>query len=382
MLKLMRDKSNTESRVSLKIHTREELEEIIKHERYRADRTGHEFSLVVFNIEHNDTEQKLRFLNNMMQRIRNIDEIGVFDNQTIGVILPDTDLKGAHTFALSTEKKLVSPEADFAYNVYSYPDAWFESESFISSINSIEPAGETGNPVPFRELHPHVESFIVARIPGWKRFLDITGSSIGLILCLPLLLLVAAYIKIVSPGPVFFRQERVGYKGKKFIFLKFRTMKHDNNQDFHKKHATDFINSDKTMEKLDTNDSRIIPGGKLLRKACIDELPQLINVLRGEMSLVGPRPCIPYEAEEYLQWHKNRFNILPGLTGLWQVSGKNDLTFKQMVRLDISYISRLSLWQDIKIIFLTIPAILDMILNSVKNKLKKKQNQKKRVIQD
>jgi lipopolysaccharide/colanic/teichoic acid biosynthesis glycosyltransferase len=127
------------------------------------------------------------------------------------------------------------------------------------------------------------------------------------------------------------------------------------------------------MEKLDNNDSRIIPGGRLLRKACLDELPQLINVIRGEMSLVGPRPCIPYEAEEYLQWHKNRFNILPGLTGLWQVSGKNKLTFKQMVRLDISYISNMSLWQDIKIILLTIPAILKMILESVKKKIRKKQ---------
>lgn len=370
MLKLMRDNKTAGRNIAARLNTTEELEEIIKHERYRADRTGLVFSLVVFNMENSGFRHKMDFMKKLSARARNIDEIGIFNNQTIGVVLPDTDLKGAHTFALNAENNFSSPDNKITYNVYSYPDSWFESESFISSVNNIGLSGDNSGPL--KDFHPNVESFIVARIPAWKRVIDIAGSAFGLILCMPLFMLVAVYIKIVSPGPVFFRQKRVGYKGKIFTFLKFRTMKHDNNEDLHKDHATDFIKSDKTMEKLDNDDSRIIPGGKLLRKACIDELPQLINVLRGEMSLVGPRPCIPYEAEEYLQWHKNRFNILPGLTGLWQVSGKNKLTFKQMVRLDISYISNLSLWNDIKIIFKTVPAILNMMLESVMKKLRKK----------
>ena len=126
------------------------------------------------------------------------------------------------------------------------------------------------------------------------------------------------------------------------------------------------------MEKLDNKkDPRIIFGGKIIRKACIDELPQLINVLRGEMSLVGPRPCIPYEAEEYLRWHTNRFNILPGCTGLWQVSGKNRLTFKQMIRLDISYANNMSFRNDIKILLRTAPAVIGYMLEAVFRKLKR-----------
>ena len=122
------------------------------------------------------------------------------------------------------------------------------------------------------------------------------------------------------------------------------------------------------MVKMDaTGDSRIIPLGKLLRSSGLDELPQLINVLKGEMSLVGPRPCLPYEAEKYLPWQQERFNAAPGLTGLWQVSGKNRTTFTRMMQLDIEYAQNKSLWLDLKIIFKTIPALLvqmsDMLLN-------------------
>ena len=116
------------------------------------------------------------------------------------------------------------------------------------------------------------------------------------------------------------------------------------------------------MVKLDTSDPRIIPGGRILRIGCIDELPQLWNVIIGDMSLVGPRPCIPYEAHEYLRWHTHRFDTIPGITGLWQVSGKNKLTFKQMIRLDIEYTNTISLWKDILILAKTPIEILKMIL--------------------
>jgi len=135
-----------------------------------------------------------------------------------------------------------------------------------------------------------------------------------------------------------------------------------NKKRFHGAHASSFIqNGDVPMEKLDNQDPRIIAGGKVIRKSCIDELPQLWNVIRGEMSLVGPRPCIPYEAEEYLRWHTHRFDTLPGLSGLWQISGKNKLTFKQMIRLDIAYCGHITLLGDIAIILRTPFAILSMM---------------------
>jgi lipopolysaccharide/colanic/teichoic acid biosynthesis glycosyltransferase len=118
------------------------------------------------------------------------------------------------------------------------------------------------------------------------------------------------------------------------------------------------------MEKLDDrNDPRVIRFGNLLRKTGLDELPQLFNVLRGEMSLVGPRPCLPYEAQNYQRWNFRRFDALPGITGLWQVNGKNRTTFKEMIRLDINYIEKASLWLDLKILFKTIPAIIDQVKN-------------------
>jgi lipopolysaccharide/colanic/teichoic acid biosynthesis glycosyltransferase len=158
-------------------------------------------------------------------------------------------------------------------------------------------------------------------------------------------------------------------------------MHQDNDEDFHSHHASDFITKmDVPMEKLDDRDPRIIPGGKILRKACVDELPQFWNVLRGDMSLVGPRPCIPYEAEEYLRWHAQRFDVMPGITGLWQVSGKNKLTFHQMISLDISYSRKLSLLTDVRILLLTFPAIMSMVSESVAGKLGIEQKQKKAYI--
>jgi lipopolysaccharide/colanic/teichoic acid biosynthesis glycosyltransferase len=130
----------------------------------------------------------------------------------------------------------------------------------------------------------------------------------------------------------------------------------------HKAYLKHLLQSETPMTKMDLNgDPRLIPLGALLRSAGLDELPQLINVLRGDMSLVGPRPCIPYEAEDYLPWQKERFNTLPGLTGLWQVSGKNQTTFNEMINLDIAYVRNKSLWLDIKIILRTVPALISQV---------------------
>jgi lipopolysaccharide/colanic/teichoic acid biosynthesis glycosyltransferase len=195
-------------------------------------------------------------------------------------------------------------------------------------------------------------------IPGWKRALDLTL----LLLTLPGLLLtgalVALLIKLCSRGPIFFRQTRVGYKGRDFICFKFRTMAVNADTESHRRHTQKLIKSQACMVKLDERkDPRLIPFGSGLRACGLDELPQLINVLRGEMSLVGPRPCIRYECEAYEPWHWQRFDAVPGLTGLWQVSGKNRTTFDQMVQLDIDYCKRMSLWLDLKIIARTLPAL-------------------------
>ena len=145
----------------------------------------------------------------------------------------------------------------------------------------------------------------------------------------------------------------------------------DSDPSSHRAHLRDLINSEEPMEKLDSRDDpRIIFGGRIIRKACLDEFPQLINVLKGGMSLVGPRPCLPYEVAEYVRWHKYRFDLLPGITGLWQVSGKNKLTFKQMIRLDISYCQNRSLWLDVKILLRTVPAIVGFVLEAVANTLR------------
>jgi lipopolysaccharide/colanic/teichoic acid biosynthesis glycosyltransferase len=195
--------------------------------------------------------------------------------------------------------------------------------------------------------------------PVWKRMMDILLSCAGLILLSPVFLVLAAIIKVTSPGPAFLKQERIGRHGKPFGFWKFRTMRVNADPGPHQNHLNELIAADTPMVKLDmANDPRVFPFGRILRNTCVDELPQLINVLRGEMSLVGPRPCLVYEANQYQDWHKRRFEAVPGMTGLWQVSGKNKTTFTEMIRLDIAYARNVSLMLDLKILLMTIPVIL------------------------
>jgi lipopolysaccharide/colanic/teichoic acid biosynthesis glycosyltransferase len=196
-------------------------------------------------------------------------------------------------------------------------------------------------------------------IPRWKRLLDIGIVVLAMPLVLPLSALVVIMIRATSRGPFLFHQERVGYHGRRFMCLKFRTMYDGAGTFVHHDHLKQLMDTDAPMVKLDASgDSRIIPVGRLLRASGLDELPQLINVLKGEMSLVGPRPCLPYEADEYLPWQQARFDVAPGLTGLWQVSGKNRTTFTRMMRLDIEYTQRRSPWLDLKIIFKTVPVVI------------------------
>src|ERR1035437_7026307 len=199
----------------------------------------------------------------------------------------------------------------------------------------------------------------------WKRVLDLAL----IVAVLPGLLILGVGTALVvmcgSRGPVLFRQRRVGYKGREFICYKFRTMQVDAETRTHRDHFHHLMGSEVPMTKLDArSDPRLIPLGAMLRATGLDELPQLINVVRGEMSLVGPRPCIPYEYELYEPWQRRRFDAVPGLTGLWQVSGKNRTTFNEMIRLDIKYSESVGPWPHLKIILRTLPALWQQCLES------------------
>ncbi|MEP6937627.1 MAG: sugar transferase [Chthoniobacterales bacterium] len=199
-------------------------------------------------------------------------------------------------------------------------------------------------------------------IPAWKRLLDVGCIAITAPIWLPLMLLIAAWIKLVSPGPIFYRQERVGYRRRPFMMLKFRTMHVNVDTEVHEMYFERLIDSDTPMTKLDsTGDPRLIRCGRLLRAAGLDEFPQLFNVLRGEMSLVGPRPCTPREFSCYLAHQHARFNAPPGMTGYWQVNGKNKTTFTQMIAMDIFYTENMSVVRDMSIILKTPLAVLAQV---------------------
>lgn len=205
-------------------------------------------------------------------------------------------------------------------------------------------------------------SFSVPQIPVWKRILDTLCIICLLPLLLPLMLLIAGMIKVISAGPVFFRQQRIGFLGQRFMCLKFRTMIVNADTAVHQGYLNQLMSSNEPMTKMDAKgDPRLIRFGALLRSSGLDELPQVFNVLRGEMSLVGPRPCLPYEHEKYLPRHKKRYETLPGLTGFWQVNGKNKTTFREMIAMDLWYAKNKSVAVDLWIILKTVPALFIQI---------------------
>lgn len=194
------------------------------------------------------------------------------------------------------------------------------------------------------------------RPPVWKRAFDIAGALFLLVALSPLLVLLAAYIKCVSRGPVLFCQTRIGAGAKRFVIYKFRTMHVAQEVDSHRDYVATLIHCDTPAQKPEYK-NRLIRGATLLRSLSLDELPQLFNVLIGNMSLIGPRPEV-LQLEDYEAWQLRRFEVLPGISGLWQVSGKNRLTFNQMVRLDIQYVENLTLGLDMQIAVKTLGVVL------------------------
>lgn len=200
-----------------------------------------------------------------------------------------------------------------------------------------------------------------------KRAFDLVLGAVILVLVSPLMLLITLLVKQSSPGPVFFVQERLGRDGQPFRFYKFRSMAHNSDDAIHRQFAAMFINGDKSgcAESNEgeegfklKRDPRVTPIGGFLRRTSLDELPQLFNIVKGEMSLIGPRPPIAYELENYQPWHMERLKAVPGLTGLWQVSGRSSVSFEEMVRLDVRYINEWSPLLDLKILLKTVPVVL------------------------
>jgi lipopolysaccharide/colanic/teichoic acid biosynthesis glycosyltransferase len=224
----------------------------------------------------------------------------------------------------------------------------------------------TGSRALYPDLMQREAATRVSRII--KRSIDVLGSSLALLILSPIFLAIAVAVKLSSPGPVLFRQRRVGQHGIPFTFLKFRSMYCGNDSQIHREYVRGFIAGNdgssaraeghgKVVYKI-TQDPRVTGVGRFLRKTSADELPQLLNVLKGEMSLVGPRPPIPYEVEAYDIWHRRRLlEVKPGITGLWQVNGRSRLRFDDMVRLDLKYATAWSLWLDLKILLNTPRAI-------------------------
>ncbi|MFZ0916518.1 MAG: sugar transferase [Candidatus Udaeobacter sp.] len=205
---------------------------------------------------------------------------------------------------------------------------------------------------------PHIASELsaasVRRVPRWKASLDITCILLLLPIWLPLMILLMLVTRMASPGPIFYRQERIGLDGRHFFIWKFRTMRLSAETQTHERYFENLMRVDCPMTKLDAyGDPRLAPFGRVLRASGLDELPQIFNVLHGEMSLVGPRPCTPNEFDRYEPWQRQRVNCLPGLTGYWQVNGKNKTTFRQMIEMDLFYLKNTSIWLDLKIMLKT-----------------------------
>lgn len=333
---------------------------VLRRERARADRTGRPVSLVVFHLpKHRSKSSDRWLLNALARRIRITDMIGWIDSSSLGILLPETSTDGAVAFLEKIVPILSDAESIPGIRVHTYP----QQESHGGSGEQPIAGGRTVNIVPdsSTETSPFFSNMLAVSPPILVSLVERSLAGVALVVLSPLFLLIALIIKASSSGPVFFRQERIGQEGQSFYCYKFRTMRLHSETKSHEDYFSYLIENSVPMEKLDSNgDSRIFPAGHVLRAASLDELPQLINIFKGEMRLVGPRPCTPHEFEQYLPWHRHRVDAPPGLTGLWQVSGKNKTTFAQMIRLDLHYIHDRSVIRDIGIILKTVPVAIGL----------------------
>jgi lipopolysaccharide/colanic/teichoic acid biosynthesis glycosyltransferase len=331
----------------------------LQREKRRAERSKRPLSIVVYRVKDADNDMSGsadagEFLELLHCASRETDIIGHVGNGLIAVLCPDTDEQGINAYIRKVED--LAPERRYETEAATYPDQLFESLS----------QGGKSKPT----LHQIISSDSHHRRHGYrlKRSLDILGAGLLILLLSPLMLLVAVLVAATSRGPIIFKQMRLGTGGKPFAFYKFRSMVVNMDDSIHRQFVTDLIKGEINGESQSADgspvykirsDPRVTWIGRIIRKTSIDELPQLFNVLKGDMSLVGPRPPIPYEAEIYEAWHLRRIlSAKPGITGLWQVQARSTVTFNEMVRLDLRYIRECSLLLDLKILFKTVGVVL------------------------
>ena len=346
----------------------EAFRQMVVVERKRTERSGNPFLLMLLTAGDQEDLNKARTalgntLAALLKSTRQTDVIGWYKNhKTIGVVFTGfsvaerSSILSAILGKVSNTLREHLPAAQFSQlsvSFHFFPDDWDH-----------DAPGQPSNPVLYQDLL-HRDKGRRSHLTI-KRLMDITGSSALLMACLPLFVVIALLIKASSRGPVLFRQQRVGHYGRCFTFLKFRSMFVDNDHSVHKEFVTKLIACEKDgtpsngdgVYKL-TNDTRITRVGKFLRRTSLDELPQFLNVLAGDMSLVGPRPPIPYELAAYQTWHRRRLlEVKPGITGLWQVTGRSSVDFDEMVRLDLRYATSWTPWLDLKILIRTPLAVI------------------------
>lgn len=330
----------------------------VHREKRRSDRSRAPLSLVIMRLAASgefDADDQRDILTELSFSMRESDVIGCLGDGIVAFLLPYSEGKAAEAFSKQIVGRTDVPVA--SVEAATYPDPAFDS-LLLDSLKQID-SSRISTQIPERKK----PSLLWA-----KRLIDIVGATFLLILAAPVMLVTAIAVGLTSPGPIIFRQMRVGRGGQPFPFYKFRSMHCDNDDAIHRDYVKSLIqgdnenvnegDADNPVYKLQ-GDARVTPVGRVIRRASIDELPQLFNVLKGEMSLVGPRPPIPYEIEDYQAWHMRRLQeVRPGITGLWQVEGRSKTTFDEMVRLDLRYIRNWSLWLDIKILFRTIFVVI------------------------
>lgn len=337
--------------------------QMLRLERRRTERSGKQFMLVLVSGDDFHTEHGGMLINNVVAAIssstRETDVLGWYERDvTLGLLMTEIGL--ADTTTIDTIIQKISVRVEEAVGPEKYNRLKLTFRVFPQDIEKPTDDGEHCILYPdLSKRHDRKKHGLVL-----KRGLDIFGSLFALIVFLPVFALIALLVKLTSEGPVLFSQKRVGQYGKEFSFYKFRTMNVNNDPAIHREYVARLIagggdlGQGKGVYKL-INDPRVTRLGRFLRKTSFDELPQFVNVLMNDMSLVGPRPPLPYEYGRYQIWHKRRvLELKPGLTGLWQVEGRSRTTFDEMVRMDIKYANTRSLWVDLKILMQTPGAML------------------------
>ena len=343
---------------------------VLSLERRRAERSRRQFLLMLLDTRAVPQSERrdqvlLKATSAVSRSIRETDIRGWYEEDVIiGVIF--TEISPADiNVVLSTVQTKIGAALRSELNLRQVNDIHISFHLFPEEWDSDNPHCPA-DPRLYPDLLKGDGSRRISR--AIKRTMDIVGSTMALILLSPLFILISALIKLSSKGPILFKQKRVGQYGRRFTFLKFRSMHFMSDSRIHEDYIKGFIagsggqpESDKSLSALYKlrDDPRVTSVGKVLRKTSLDELPQFINVLKGHMSLVGPRPPIPYEFEAYDRWHTSRLlEAKPGITGLWQVNGRSKTKFDDMVRLDLRYARNCSLWLDLKILLKTPRAVL------------------------